>query len=86
VQAFINIGVVVALVPITGVTLPFVSAGGSSLIVSFAAVGILLSISRETQPRGTWNDAGPDRGGRNRRPYLPGTGRGQVAARASRGR
>jgi cell division protein FtsW len=86
VQAFVNIGVVVALLPITGVTLPFVSAGGSSLIVSFAAVGILLSISRETQPRGTWNDADPDRGGRNRRPYLPGTGRGQVAARASRGR
>jgi cell division protein FtsW len=86
VQAFINIGVVVALVPITGVTLPFVSAGGSSLIVSFAAVGILLSISRETQPRGTWNDADPDRGGRNRRPHLPGVGRPQVTARATRGR
>jgi cell division protein FtsW len=86
VQAFINIGVVVALVPITGVTLPFVSAGGSSLIVSFAAVGILLSISRETQARGTWNDADPDRGGRNRRPHLPGVGRPQVTARATRGR
>ncbi|MBM4408849.1 MAG: putative lipid II flippase FtsW, partial [Chloroflexi bacterium] len=48
VQAFINIAVVVALVPVTGITLPFISAGGSSLIVSFAAVGILLSISRET--------------------------------------
>jgi cell division protein FtsW len=86
VQAFVNIGVVVALVPITGITLPFVSAGGSSLIVSFAAVGILLSISRETQARGTWNDADPDRGGRNRRPYLPGLGRGSVAARPARGR
>ena len=51
-QAFINIGVVVALLPITGITLPFISAGGSSLLVSFAAVGILLSISRETRPEG----------------------------------
>ena len=51
-QAFINIGVVVNLLPLTGITLPFVSSGGTSLVVSFAAVGILLSISRETQPRG----------------------------------
>jgi cell division protein FtsW len=51
-QAFINIAVVVALLPVTGITLPFISAGGSSLVVSFAAVGILLSISRETlEPR-----------------------------------
>ena len=48
IQAFINIGVVVALIPVTGITLPFISAGGSSLTISFAAVGILLSISRET--------------------------------------
>ena len=48
-QAFINIGVVVALVPVTGITLPFISAGGSSLLVSFAAAGVLLSISRETR-------------------------------------
>jgi cell division protein FtsW len=47
-QAFINIAVVVALLPVTGITLPFISAGGSSLLVSFAAAGILLSISRET--------------------------------------
>ena len=86
VQAFINIGVVVALVPITGITLPFVSAGGSSLIVSFAAVGILLSISRETQPRGTWNDADPDRGGRNGGPHLAGVGRGAGNSRPARGR
>ncbi|HEY6058383.1 MAG TPA: putative lipid II flippase FtsW, partial [Candidatus Limnocylindrales bacterium] len=62
IQAFINIGVVVALLPITGITLPFISAGGSSLVISFAAVGILLSISRETVERGTWNDAPADRG------------------------
>jgi len=75
IQAFINIGVVVALLPITGITLPFISAGGSSLIISFAAVGILLSISRETVERGTWNDAVADRGGGDGRTHLPGSRR-----------
>ena len=84
IQAFINIGVVVALIPVTGITLPFISAGGSSLTISLAAVGILLSISRETVERGTWNDAAADRRGRDGRAYLPGTRRGPVAARASR--
>ena len=79
-QAFINIGVVVALLPITGITLPFISAGGSSLIISFAAIGILLSISRETVDKGTWNDdATADRGRRDGRTHLPGTRRGPVA-------
>jgi cell division protein FtsW len=80
-QAFINIGVVVSLLPITGITLPFVSSGGSSLVVSFAAVGILLSISRETQPRGTWNNADPDRGRGYGRPHLPGPGRPSLPRR-----
>ena len=83
IQAFINIAVVVVLIPITGITLPFISAGGTSLLVSFAASGILLSISRETLPRGTWNDADSDRGRRHRRPRLPGVGRREVPARAS---
>lgn len=82
-QAFINIGVVVALLPITGITLPFVSAGGSSLMVSLAAVGILLSISRETAPQREWIDADPDRGRRDGRAHLPGPGRRPVAPRAS---
>ena len=80
-QAFINIGVVVALFPITGITLPFISAGGSSLTISLAAVGILLSISRETVERGTWNDASADRGRRHGRAHLPGPGGRPVAAR-----
>ena len=79
VQAFINIGVVVAVVPITGITLPFISAGGSSLIISFAAVGILLSISRETVERGTWNDAAADRSGRDGGTHLPRPGRRSIA-------
>jgi cell division protein FtsW len=83
-QAFLNIGVVVALLPITGITLPFISAGGSSLIISFAAVGILLSISRETVEKGTWNeDATADRGRRDGRTHLPGTRRRTVASRPS---
>jgi cell division protein FtsW len=75
-------GVVVALLPITGITLPFISAGGSSLIISFAAVGILLSISRETVEKGTWNDdATADRGRRDGRTHLPGSRRRAFAPR-----
>lgn len=45
-QALINIAAMLGLVPLTGVTLPFISYGGNSLIVSFVLVGILLNISR----------------------------------------
>lgn len=82
-QAFINIAVVVALIPVTGITLPFISAGGSSLTISFAAVGILLSISRETIERGTWTDAPPDRGRGNGGTRVPGPRRRPVAQRSS---
>lgn len=47
IQALINIGGVTGALPITGVTLPFISYGGSSLLATLFAVGILLSISRE---------------------------------------
>jgi len=83
IQAFINIGVVVTLIPVTGVTLPFISAGGSSLTISLAAVGILLSISRETVERGTWNDAAADRGRRHGRAHLPSPRRGSLASRST---
>ncbi len=46
-QTLVNLGVVVGLLPVTGLTLPFLSNGGSSLIVTLAMVGVLLSISRE---------------------------------------
>jgi cell division protein FtsW len=45
-QALVNLGAVTGLLPITGVPLPFVSFGGSSLIVSMGAVGVLVSIGR----------------------------------------
>ncbi|MBA9087013.1 cell division protein FtsW [Fontibacillus solani] len=48
IQAFVNIGGVTRTIPITGVTLPFISYGGSSLLVMMVAMGIVLSISRDS--------------------------------------
>ncbi len=45
-QTVMNLMVVVGLIPVTGVTLPFLSYGGSSLLVSMASIGIILNISR----------------------------------------
>lgn len=47
IQAILNIGVVTATLPVTGITLPLVSCGGSSLVVTLAGLGILLNISRQ---------------------------------------
>ncbi len=47
-QAFVNIGAAVGIMPTTGVPLPFVSFGGSSLVVNMVAAGILLNIARHT--------------------------------------
>ena len=46
-QATMNLMVVIGLIPVTGVTLPFLSYGGSSLLVSMASIGIILNISRK---------------------------------------
>lgn len=46
IQAILNLCVVVGLIPVTGVTLPFLSYGGSSLLISMLQVGILLNISK----------------------------------------
>jgi cell division protein FtsW len=49
-QAIINVGVVTATLPFTGIPLPFISFGGSSLLVSMASAGLLLAVSRRTMP------------------------------------
>ncbi|MHC4560576.1 MAG: FtsW/RodA/SpoVE family cell cycle protein, partial [Planctomycetota bacterium] len=52
IQAALNIGVVTVVLPTKGIPLPFVSAGGTSMLLSAAAVGVLLNIARQsaTQP------------------------------------
>jgi cell division protein FtsW len=47
-QALVNVMVTTGLVPVTGITLPFISYGGTSLVITLAMVGILLSISRDS--------------------------------------
>lgn len=51
IQAFLNMSVASAMIPATGVTLPFVSYGGTSLVISMCMIGILLNISRKRVPR-----------------------------------
>ncbi len=69
VQAIFNIGAAMGMLPLAGMTLPFVSYGGSSMLVCFAAIGILYRVSedseraREVKPRVT---ASPDRRRRDR--------------------
>ena len=46
VQVFINIGVVIGLLPVTGITLPFISYGGSSLILTLVMIAVVLNISK----------------------------------------
>ncbi len=49
IQAIINLSAMVALLPLTGVPLPFISYGGSALVANLTAVGILLNISKRSQ-------------------------------------
>jgi len=65
-QAVINLAAVLGLAPLTGIPLPFISYGGSSLIVALLSVGILLNIAGTDA--GTARASVPDRGRRDRRP------------------
>jgi cell division protein FtsW len=69
-QAMIHIGGNTATLPFTGITLPFVSYGGSSLIMCLAGAGVLLSISRRGTDRKLKTSATFGFGRRNRRPRL----------------
>ncbi|HTI33537.1 MAG TPA: putative lipid II flippase FtsW [Miltoncostaea sp.] len=85
-QAFINVGAVVGVLPVTGVPLPFVSFGGSSLIVLLAASGLLVNIGRRSQRRAAPAlrpvRQGDDRGRRDGRPRDAGAGGRRRAAGA----
>jgi cell division protein FtsW len=82
-QAAVNLCAVMGIAPLTGIPLPFVSYGGSSLIVALASVGILLNIA---QDHGAQSAAAvPDRGGRDRR-SRPSVARGRRGADRSRRR
>lgn len=54
-QAFINIGGILRIIPLTGIPLPFISYGGTSLLMTTCAVGIVLNISRYAIPEKTSN-------------------------------
>jgi cell division protein FtsW len=83
-QAAINLAAVLGIAPLTGIPLPFLSYGGSNLVVQLASVGVLLNIAangaRERRV------AVPDRGGRNRGTRPAGARRRGGPARAGGGR
>lgn len=94
-QAVVNLAVILALAPPTGITLPFISYGGSSMLVLLAAVGLLLSVSKygtiaqpgsskagRAAPRGEATYAHLDFGWRDRWSRLSGAGRGRSPGRS----
>jgi len=81
-QAIVNLSAVLGIAPLTGIPLPFVSYGGSSLIVSLAAVGILLNIAVNGASSEA-TDRVPDRSGGDRRPRRT-VARGRRSAPAPR--
>jgi cell division protein FtsW len=84
-EAFINMAVMVGLMPFAGNALPFISVGGTNLVLSLAAIGILLNISRlseqeQTVKERTFSEV-VDLRGRDRRRRVPRTYRPASAAR-----
>lgn len=74
-ETLINVGAVVGLLPVTGIPLPFISFGGSSLVITLVAAGILVNIARQGEaagPHGTLS--------------LPRRGGGRATSRSSSGR
>lgn len=69
IEAFLNMGVMVSLLPVTGNALPFVSYGGSNLVSSMAAIGVIMSVARSSiqikEEKGTFFDAVVSLRGRN---------------------
>ncbi len=80
-QALVNLSAVLGLAPLTGIPLPFVSYGGSSLIVSLAGVGILLNIAANGASQATARVPDRRRGNGRTRPAVA---RGRGSARQTR--
>ena len=78
-QAFVNMAAVTLTLPTTGIPLPFISFGGSSLSVSLAAVGLLLNISAQGVKPAVGRRAGIDIGRRHRGAHLSRPGRSASA-------
>jgi cell division protein FtsW len=71
IQAFVNIGAVTGVIPTTGITLPFISYGGSSLFMSLLATGVLCNISAQGRRQGEARRAHVDRWRGDGRPPHP---------------
>jgi cell division protein FtsW (lipid II flippase) len=85
--AFVNMGMVSGVLPVVGIPLPFISYGGSALTINLVAIGVLLSISRETSQTGSLFDAIGGFRRRDRRAHLPRAGRrARAGTRSSRRR
>ena len=93
-QAVINIGAVAGVLPVTGVPLPFVSYGGTSLIIVLFAAGLLANVARRAVPRppvgpdgpvGPGHSVRPDHRSAARRSRRPGTRLGRHRRRRHRG-
>jgi cell division protein FtsW len=89
VQALLNIAVMTAIIPTSGLPLPFISYGGSALIVTMIGVGLLLSVSRvaairESAPKRRQNGANSDRGWGDGRSRLPRSGSRRGSSQVSR--
>jgi len=83
-QAMVNVAAVTVTLPTTGVPLPFISYGGSSLAIALGAVGILLNVSTQSEKVGWIRHASIDLGRRHGRTLVPGDRRraGAVAERS----
>jgi cell division protein FtsW len=83
-QALVNIAAVTVTLPTTGIPLPFISYGGSSLAITLLAVGILMNVSTQSEKVGWIRHASIDLGRRHGRTLVPGDRRraGAVAERS----
>ena len=81
IEGFINVSAVTGVIPTTGIPLPFISYGGTSLATSLVGMGILCNISAQGRRLGASNRAHVDRWGWDWRPPDPGARRGSGAPR-----